>query len=82
MRHMRTRVHRLLLVALLALDLFALVGLAYYTSDMTGCWNLADSGLLIGCGPHVPNWGWAMAVTIAIALCGALLWQRQSTRVR
>jgi len=63
----------LVVTPLLVLDLIVLGGLVYYTSDMTHCWDLADSGRLIGCGPHVPGWGWVLAVGIGISLLSLLL---------
>lgn len=69
---------------LLALDLVVLLALAYYTSDMTRCWELAESGRLIGCGPHVPEWGWVLAVGVGMALLGLLFvrLRRQSSTAR
>lgn len=76
---MSVRAGTVLLVAFLAFDLVVIVGLAHYTTDMTRCWNLADSGLSIWCGPHVPEWGWGLAIGIGVALCATLLWPRRAT---
>jgi hypothetical protein len=72
---------------LLAFVALLLVGFTYYTflSDAPRCWSVAEPGpdgfsRAIGCPPHVPDWGWALAAGAAIVLARIVLVLRAKVR--